>query len=164
MYSNIKKYILIISFTLNFFIGCYSFAKDDNKKIFPRFASIKFNEVNVRIGPSFKSNPILVFIKKGEPIKITSQYDNWYQIIDFEGDTGWIHSSAISNKRYIIIMSDDLVNLYKSPNIDSKLVVVLSPNIRCQLHKCKDNWCEVEIMQYKAWVEKKYLWGISDNE
>ncbi len=68
----------------------------------PRFVSIKFNEVNARTGPN-KDCPIeWVFIKKGEPVEVVAEYDQWRKIRDIKGEGGWVHSSVISGNRLVI--------------------------------------------------------------
>lgn len=77
---------------------------DSNLPI-PRFASIKSNEVNARSGPEIKSPIQWVFIKKGEPIEIIAEYEKWRQIRDIKGEGGWVHSSVVSGKRTVVIVS-----------------------------------------------------------
>lgn len=91
-------------------------ANAENKKLpIPRFASIKSNEVNSRVGPTVKSPIEWVFVKKGEPVEITAEYGQWRQIRDVTGEGGWVHSSVLSGKRSVIIKSSGVVDRsYKS--------------------------------------------------
>jgi SH3-like domain-containing protein len=138
----------------------------DNKKLpVPRFASIKSNEVNARAGPSIKSPIEWVFIKKGEPIEIVAEYEQWRQIIDLQGEGGWVHSSVLSGKRFVVAKGKDELQLVKDPNeINLRVTAKLKPQVRCQLNKCKDKWCKVKCKNVEGWIQKKSLWGVYAHE
>lgn len=136
-----------------------------NEKLpIPRFASIKSNEVNARTGPTIKCPIEWVFVKKGEPVEIIAEYEQWRQIRDINGEGGWVHSSVLSGKRSVIILGKEIIPLLKSPEIDNKVTAKVSPNTRCQLNKCKNNWCRISCKNYNGWVFKNILWGVYKNE
>lgn len=139
-------------------------ASADNTKLpIPRFASIKSNEVNARIGPTIKSPIEWVFIKKGEPVEIIAEYEQWRQIRDINGEGGWVHSSVLSGKRSVIILGKEVVKLTRSPSSDS-IVAKVSGNVRCLLNKCKAQHCQISCQSYKGWLAKSLLWGVYDTE
>ena len=125
----------------------------------PRFASIKSNEVNARVGPTINSPIEWVFIKKGEPIEIIAEYEQWRQIRDIHGEGGWVHSSVLSGKRSVIIVSKEVVELTKSPT-NSRVVAKVSGNVRCLLNKCEKQYCKISCKNYTGWLSKALLWGI----
>lgn len=129
----------------------------------PRFVSIKFNEVNARTGPSMKHPIEWVFVLKGEPVEVIAEYEQWRQIRDINGEGGWVHLSALSNKRSVVITGKDMIMLYKSQQ-NNRVVAHLAKDVRCQLNKCKDVWCKITCLKYSGWVEKKYCWGVYEKE
>lgn len=139
-------------------------ASADNTKLpIPRFASIKSNEVNARIGPTIKSSIEWVFIRKGEPVEIVAEYEQWRQIRDINGEGGWVHSSVLSGKRSVIILGKEIVALTKSPSSD-KVVAKIASNVRCSLNKCKAQYCQISCQGYTGWLAKSLLWGIYNAE
>ena len=76
------------------------------KQELPRFVSIKSNEATLRSGASKNASVLSIFIKKNEPIEIIAESDNWRKIRDFDGEEGWIHSSLLSAKRYVVVSVD----------------------------------------------------------
>ena len=63
------------------------------------FLTLRYNEVNLRQGPS-NEYPIKIFYKKKYlPVLIMDQSENYRKIIDHENNTGWIHISQLSKKR-----------------------------------------------------------------
>ena len=156
-----NKIVVVISlFTI--FIAT-SFASPVKLPI-PRFVTIKFDEVNARTGPVIDCPIEWVFVKKGEPIEIITEYDKWRKIRDINGEGGWVHSSVISGKRSVILIAKDVMPLLKSPGKHDKIVAKLAPQIRCSLYQCKQEWCQVNCKSYKGWIARKYLWGVYPDE
>src|SRR4030095_12903685 len=57
----------------------------------PRFASLRSDEVNVRTGPGTRYPVDWVFKRKGMPVEIVAEYENWRKIRDWKGARGWGH-------------------------------------------------------------------------
>lgn len=139
-------------------------ANCDNKKAIPRFVITKSNEVNARTGPGIRYPIDWIFIKKGEPVEITAEFEQWRYVKDIKGEGGWVHSSVLSGKRAVIIRNKEIVRLYRSADLASRVVAKLSPDLRCQFKKCKDEWCKIQCQSYDGWVLRKYLWGVYPDE
>jgi SH3-like domain-containing protein len=146
--------ILLVTFT--------SFA--DKKLPIPRFASIKFDEVNARTGPAADCPVEWKFIKKGEPIEIIAEYDQWRQIRDIKGEGGWVQVGALAIKRHIIVTSAEPIPLIKEHGNYTNIVAYIYPEVRCKLNKCANEWCNVVCDGYKGWLARKFLWGIYPEE
>ncbi|MGX6960074.1 MAG: SH3 domain-containing protein [Rickettsia endosymbiont of Pentastiridius leporinus] len=137
----------------------------DNKKLpIPRFVSIKSNEVNARSGPTTNAAIEWTFIKKGEPVEIIAEYEQWRQVRDIEGEGGWIHSSILSGRRSVIITGDKEVELTNNADPKSRVIAWLMPKVRCGLKKCKEQFCQITCKNYTGWVSKKNLWGVYDDK
>ena len=130
----------------------------------PRFVTIKFDEVNARTGPAIDCPIEWVFIVKGEPVEIIAEYDEWRKIKDIEGEGGWVHSSAISGNRSVVIISKNIMPLLATPANYDAIVIKVSPGLRCSLLKCKEEWCQIKCSSRKGWIAKKFLWGVYPDE
>lgn len=158
---------------VRFFIYCtivvalylFKIANADSAKLsVPRFVSIKSNEVNARTGPHPQSSIEWIFVKKGEPVEITEEYEHWRLVRDINSDGGWIHASVLSAKRFVIITGNNTVSLLSASANNSKVIAKIAPGVRCQLYKATDSWCKIQCAQYKGWVQKNLLWGVYANE
>ncbi len=130
----------------------------------PRYISLKSDETNIRVGPS-KNYPIVIkYIVEDYPLKIIEEHRDWRRIIDFDGNTGWVHKSLIKGQRSIIIISENKKNIYLHNISNGKIIGEVNNKSFLNLYKCKKNWCLVGKNKHKGWVKKKYLWGIQDNE
>ncbi len=126
----------------------------------PRFVTIKFNEVNARTGPAIDCPIKWIFIKKQEPVEIIAEYEQWRKVQDIDGEGGWIHLSALSSKRSVILISDKIVPIISKPGKSQNIIAKLEPGIRCDLIKCEDQWCQIACQSYKGWIAKNLLWGV----
>jgi SH3-like domain-containing protein len=156
--SNIT--LLILAFSLCFTTNGYC----NNKKLLPRFVATKSGEVNARTGPGIKYPIDWIFIKKGEPLEITAEFEQWRYVKDIKGEGGWVHSSVLSGKRSVIIRNKEIVKLQKSADLASRVVAKLLPDLRCQFQKCKAEWCKIKCQSHDGWVLRKYLWGVYPDE
>lgn len=136
----------------------------------PRFVTIKFNEVNVRVGPD-KNFPVTwVFVRAKEPVEIVAEHEQWRKILDIEGEGGWVHSNALSGKRSVIINSKQEIHLFSSSDAaDHQIIAHLKPSLRCELLKCKKELCKITCKgalnkTITGWASRKYLWGIYPEE
>ena len=95
MKKNNKNYLIFITF---FFITLFFITKSlGNEDI--NFLSLKNNEVNLRLGPSFEYPIKLTYNKKYLPIIIIDKSETWRKTKDFQNNTGWIHISQLSKKK-----------------------------------------------------------------
>lgn len=130
----------------------------------PRFAIIKSNHVNARLGPGTTYPIEWVFVSKAEPIKIIAEFEQWRKVEDVEKQGGWVHSSVLSPKRSVVIMGNNIQRLFARDDMSSRIVAKLEPGIRCMLDKCKNHWCKIKCDGYKGWIEASNIWGILKSE
>lgn len=125
------------------------------------FASLRSNETNVRSGPGLSYPVKFTFHKRGLPVHVISEYDNWSEIKDYEGQTGWIANSLITKKRTLLIRTDkDFINMHKKYNSKSSILYRLENNVVGDYLKCLDDWCAIEVGNKKGWVERNNVFGI----
>jgi SH3-like domain-containing protein len=124
------------------------------------FLSTKFFKVNVRSAPSNNSQVKLVFLRKHEPVKVLATFGNWKKIQDIENDAGWVHISALSNKRFVTINSKESKVMYTKPTFESTILARLNPGVKCRLLVVQDAWCKVKVHKYQGWVTSSELWGL----
>ena len=122
------------------------------------FLTLRFNNVNLRQGPSF-DYPVKIFYKKKYlPLQIQDTSGNFRKVKDHENNTGWIHRSQLSKKKAALVSGKKVV-IFKSNTIFSEPLVVLEKGRLCLVSKCKKDWCKIKVDKYLGWVKKKNLWG-----
>ena len=109
--KNKYKFIILILFFTAFFYSNKLIASDSQK-----FLTLKNNEVNLRLGPSFKYPIKLIYKKKFLPVIILDSSENWRKVKDYENNSGWIHVSQLSKKKSAINTEKNLL-LYTKATI-----------------------------------------------
>ena len=158
------KFFLRIILIISLYKIAYAEIGKETGLDIPRYISLKSNDVNIRIGPS-KNYPIVIkYIKKNFPLKVIDEYEEWRKVEDFKNNTGWVHKSLISGNRTGIISSKNnkIVNVLNT--INGNLIGSIGNGNIVQIKKCKIDWCFVAFQNYKGWINKKYIWGIGQDE
>lgn len=136
----------------------------------PRFVSLKSKRVNMRVGPGQDYQVVWMYLKRGLPMEIIQEFDNWRKVRDPEGNEGWILHSLLSGKRTAIIApwdgeaKDKRVSLYENPDDTSPIAAEIEPGVVTSVGECTDNWCRLQIASYEGYVKKNALWGVYPDE
>lgn len=129
----------------------------------PRFASIKADEANVRVGPGTQYPLKWTYVVPGVPVEIIAEWDNWRKIRDWEGQEGWVHTAMLSPKRTIIVTGEKRT-LYRRADAASPPVVRLRPGIIADVEDCIKGWCRIEVRNYRGWLKRSDFWGVGPDE
>lgn len=125
----------------------------------PRFVSMKYGEVNGRQGPSI-AHPILwQYRRKGMPLIVVAETEDWRKVRDNHGDESWVRRVALSGVSMAVTTQE--VELRIRPREDANLSAVADENVLLQLGECNEaQWCRVTSSSgYKGWVRRRHLWG-----
>jgi|TARA_B110000967_G_scaffold144473_1_gene147845 SH3-like domain-containing protein len=145
--------IRVLIFTFILIVTAFNFLSAEE-----HFLTLKYDNVNLRQGPS-KNYPIKIFYKKKNlPVEVQDTSGNWRKIRDHENNTGWIHLSQLSKKKSAITI-DEKVIIFKNSTIFSKPLVVLEKGRLILIYKCSEVWCKIKTGKYKGWIKKQSLWG-----
>jgi SH3-like domain-containing protein len=131
----------------------------------PRFASLRSDEVNVRTGPGTRYPVDWVFKRKGMPVEIVAEYENWRKIRDWQGASGWVHQSLLTGKRSFIIAAKP-ASLHKTPAAAAEVVAKLEPEVMGEIRSCSGDWCRVRVSSggVSGWLERTAFWGVYKSE
>lgn len=133
----------------------------------PRFVSLKAEKVNVRRGPSSDHPVAWVFQRKGLPVEIVAEFENWRRVRDADGEEGWILQNMLSGKRTAMVApwrQGQAVPLFDAPNTAGGLVARVGAGVVGEVSNCTGEWCEVTAGGYDGWIEQTQLWGVYPGE
>ncbi len=134
----------------------------------PRFASLGRDVTNVRSGPGQKYPIKWVVQKKGLPVEIIREFDNWRRIKDHEGQEGWVYHTLLSGKRTALIIGDGAVDAYEDmPSHKTQKANVsmrLEPMSLVDVSQCIESWCELHVAGISGWIKRKLIWGVYEHE
>lgn len=143
-------------FMIFLFLPLISFAQSYEKQNY--FASTRASKVNVRSGPNLNYQIKYVLNQQFIPIKIVGEFDNWLEIVDYEGGQGWVNKNLITKKRTLIIKSNNGF-VYRKDSLESKKIAKIENLAIVNFEKCNDFWCKINKEDISGWVKKEYLWG-----
>ena len=130
----------------------------------PRYISTGADEVYVRTGPGKKYPIKWVYKKKGLPVEVILEYENWRKVKDWDGEDGWVHSSLLSGKRTGIITAKKIINLYANPEEGSRVRAHIEPSALVHVEECDGAWCKINAAGYDGWIRQSLIWGVYERE
>jgi SH3-like domain-containing protein len=133
----------------------------------PRFVSLKADEVNARVGPGSDYAIAWVFRRAGLPVEILAEFENWRQVRDSEGQTGWVASTLVSGRRSAVVapwVKERRLIQLSSSRSGSSMVAQMEPGAIVDIVECDGESCEVYAGKEKGWVPQKTLWGVYPGE
>lgn len=125
----------------------------------PYWASLRYDEVRMRVGPSGEYPIDWVYKRKGLPVKVVRVREGWRLVEDHEGARGWIAASQLNPARGVMITGSNPTALRAEPSAASALKWRAQPGVVATLLRCRNGWCEVDIAGRKGWVVAPHLWG-----
>ena len=133
----------------------------------PRFVSLKNKRINVRGGPGKNHAVQWVFQRKGIPVEIIAEFENWRRIRDADGEEGWIYHSLLSGTRTITVSPwkrDARQELLKKPSGLSRIIAFAESGVMGTIKQCTGSWCSVNIGGHQGWINQNALWGVYPGE
>ncbi|AKH41694.1 SH3-like domain-containing protein [Altererythrobacter atlanticus] len=128
----------------------------------PYWATVRAEEVNMRVGPSINYPIDWVYRRKGLPVKVVRLYQGWRLVQDPDGTQGWIVARLLSPQRGAIVIGDGLAEMRGSPETGAQLLWNVEPGVVGTLGDCRDGWCEFRVKAQEGWVREDRLWGAGE--
>lgn len=126
----------------------------------PYWAAIRYEKVNMRVGPSREYPIDWVYRRKGLPIKVLRVREGWRLVQDIDGTQGWVAASQLTPDRSVVVVGDRLADLRAEPNNASALRWRAEPGVVASFKRCREDWCEIDAGGRSGWVLAERLWGI----
>ncbi|MCK0128272.1 SH3 domain-containing protein [Erythrobacter sp. F6033] len=133
-------------------------AQAQNREV-PYWASLRYDEVRMRVGPSQEYKIDWIYRRKGMPVKVVRTRDGWRLVEDPKGGRGWIASSQLVLTRGVLVTGDGLVDIRAEPDAGSMLRWKAEAGVVAKLLDCSANWCEIDASGRIGWVPADRIWG-----
>ena len=128
----------------------------------PRFEILKYNAVNGRAGPS-RDHPILWhYERRGLPLLILKESQDWRRVRDPSGEEVWMHARMLEPGHNAMTQTD--VVLHEAPDPASPEVAEIEATVLVSLGPCAQGWCQIDAGRYKGFVPAQSLWGHDTGE
>lgn len=151
-----NRFLILALVLVGLVLGVPAYAQD---RELPYWASIRSDEVNMRVGPSREYPIDWVYKRKGLPVKVVRMREGWRLIQDPDGAQGWVASSLLSAQRGVLVVGDGTAELRANPSTDSAILWRAEPGVVGSLIGCRNSWCEIDVERRIGWVEEARLYG-----
>ena len=128
----------------------------------PYWATLRAEEVNMRVGPSEEFPIEWVYRRPGLPVKVVRLNEGWRLVEDPDGERGWIISRLLNPKRGAIVTGDGLAEMRASAEPGAALLWRLEPGVVGALGDCAEGWCRFDVSGHKGYVREDRLWGAGE--
>jgi SH3-like domain-containing protein len=125
----------------------------------PYWASLRYEQVNMRVGPSGEYPVTWVYQRKGLPVKVVRLREGWRLVEDHEGTQGWIASSQLDPARGGLVIGTGPAEVRSEPGEGGAIKWRAQPGVVAAMKPCRAGWCEVDIAGRKGWISAARLWG-----
>ncbi|WP_233356704.1 SH3 domain-containing protein [Hirschia baltica] len=126
----------------------------------PRYASLKYNEVNGRLGPGLEYPIKWQYQRSGLPVLVVKESKNWRKIRDPQGDEVWVHQRMLGARRTGITSTN--VIMYQKPDLETLPIAEVEMGVVADIAECEGDWCRVDIDGRNGWAYRNSIWGVDD--
>ena len=156
------RFLVIAAGVLNAAAGFASDRRFSGESL-PRFAALRSESVNARVGPGNNFPVRYVYRSRFQPVQIINEYYGWFQIRDLTGDISWVHRNQLTNARYVTPKASG-VFLYRRARSDSDVLARIDRGVIFLADKCDRDFCHVKTnvdgVSYRGYLLRDGLWGI----
>nr|MBF0221320.1 SH3 domain-containing protein [Desulfobulbaceae bacterium] len=120
--------------------------------------SVAGEKVNLRAGPGPDHN-ILWEYGKGFPLRIVQTKGNWYKVVDFENDAGWVYKKLVTKDPHMIVKKKT-VNIRSGPGSKYKLLGKANYGVVFKTLEQKSGWAKLQHENgLVGWIRRDLVWG-----
>lgn len=130
----------------------------------PRYVSMRAETANARRGPSLSHRVDWTFLRRGLPLEITAEYENWRRVRDAEGAGGWVHYTLLSSVRTALVRGDTPIGLRAEPSEAAPIRAFAEPGVVARLMECGPGWCALSAEGIEGWAPRAAIWGVGPDE
>src|SRR3569623_830519 len=128
----------------------------------PYWASLRSDEVNMRVGPSEDYQISWVYRRAGLPVKVERSKEGWRLVRDPDGAEGWVVARLLSPERAALVVGEGAAAMREDTSDDSVLCWFVEPGVVGKLGDCADGWCLFDVHGRKGYVRQNRLWGTGE--
>ncbi len=129
------------------------------------------SKVNVRAGETIDTH-VKFRLDNNYPVKVLQKKKDRVQIVDYEGDTGWIHENLLKVERFVVATPPqglDWINMREGPGMDENGKPKYLKRFRAERGAVfkvldeNDGWIKVQHADGdQAWCSANIVWGFYD--
>ncbi|NNC37023.1 MAG: hypothetical protein EX271_01070 [Acidimicrobiales bacterium] len=126
----------------------------------PRYVSLKYSNSNGRTGPSSAHPVAWNYKRRGLPMIVVAETEQWRKVRDVNGDESWMKRRLLDGRRMVLARTE--IILRAKPRSDSKGRAIAAKGALLDLEGCEPTgWCRVESEDGRlvGYALQNLLWG-----
>jgi len=153
MFTTIRKFTVSVSG-----LAAFLFFMAVSHAVAADFVSVKGDNVNVRTGAG-TNYEVSMELFEGHPLKVVSTQGDWYRVVDFENDSGWIHRSLVTDGNTVIVNGNKNVNMRAEASTNSSIVATVDRGVVMTVLETQGKWAKLKHSSgLIGWIYKPLLW------
>ena len=121
------------------------------------YVSVKKDAVNIRSAPNTKSK-VIWQVFESFPLEVIKREGKWANVVDFEGDKGWIYETLITSKKSVIV-NVETANMRSGPTTGDTVVATVKKGVVFEPLEMKGDWMKVRYKdEITGWMHNSLLW------
>jgi SH3-like domain-containing protein len=125
----------------------------------PRYVSLKYGEVNARVGPDEAHRLLWIYKAKGLPVQVVAETREWRRICDPEGNLAWVHKRTTDGRRTAMRVQATPLPLRVQPKVGTRVTAYLAGRATANLDRCEKGWCKLKADGESGWAPQAEIWG-----
>jgi SH3-like domain-containing protein len=125
----------------------------------PRYVSLKYGEVNARVGPDDAHRVLWAYRAKGLPVQVVAETREWRRICDPEGNLSWVLKRMVDGRRTAMRVQPTPLALHAQPKAGAKVNAYLAGRATANLDRCEKGWCRLKADGESGWAPESEIWG-----
>ncbi|PIE79090.1 MAG: hypothetical protein CSA11_12380, partial [Chloroflexi bacterium] len=122
------------------------------------YISVDVDNANVRKTPSLNA-PVVMELFRGYPLRVLKTEGDWYNVVDFEGDKGWIFKKITNSRQTVIVNAKNALNMRSEPSTKSKIIASVERGVVLEMLEKKGSWTKVRHSGGTVgWIYSSLLW------
>ncbi len=135
----------------------------------PRFASLRSDQVNMRVGPNTTFPIEWTFQRRDLPVMIVGEFQVWRRVRDADGAEGWVHQSTLAGRRTALVRPAGTapeITLRRRGEESAPAVARLRGGVIARIRECAPSsaWCEVQVATHRGYLRRADVWGLLPDE
>lgn len=121
------------------------------------YVSVKNDGINIRSGPN-TDQEVLWEVFKDFPLKVIQRKAKWAQVVDFEGDKGWVYAPLLSKQKTVIVKVKT-ANMRVGPGKNYEIVATVKYGVVFKPTDREGQWVKVVHDDgTSGWIYGTLLW------
>ncbi len=129
----------------------------------PRFVSLKSDEINLRTGPGTRYPIDWIYRRRGLPVEIIDEFEDWRRVRDHDGTVGWVHRLMLVSERTVLVTGQTRM-LRRQPEPGAPGLAYLEAGVIADLKGCDKAWCRIEAQGFDGWLPRREIYGTSADD